>query len=280
MLEVERWRRERSTAGVLRCTPIDGQELGEIVVHERSRPLTRFRALVDERFTKREDTEPATRLTTLEGELATIVNFVAAGTHHTFAAVYGDDFQTIVHGWTANHEQRERIREATRELVAHFPLGLGEGRLRRFRYRPPAEWRGVMSGLVADWFPLDHPRNPSTIKVLPARPYNVATLRLDSFLHDDDFTNITIDKIDRTPIVHDALRGTFVRVLSGERVFLTAGLEDRRYIYTLRLVTNTEWLAKSEAIFKDLVSSSSPVPPKASIRSSLLPISAMAHWAT
>ena len=280
MLEVERWRRERSTGGALRCTPLDDEERGEILIHERARPLARFRVLVDERFPRRDESEPATRLATLEGELATIANFVAAGAHHTFGVVYGDDFQTIVHGWTARDDQRDTIHKATRELVVHFPLGLGEGRLRRFRYRRPAGWQGVVSGLVTDWFPLDDPRNPSTIKVLPARPHNVATLRLDAFLHDDDFTNVAIDKIERTPILHDSVKGTFVRVVSGDRVFLTAGLEDRRHIYTLRLVTTTAWLAESEATFQRVVSSCSPVPPRASIRSSPLPIAAMAHWAT
>jgi hypothetical protein len=276
MLEVERWHRERLGAGVSRYEPRDG--IGEILVHDRLRPLARYRVLLDEKFPAREDTEPATRLTTLEGELASVSKFVADGTYHTFGVVYGDDFQTIVHGSTPRADQRERIASATCELVRHLPLGLGEGRLRRFRYRAPVGWRGVLNGLVADWVPLD-PHNRSTIKVLPARPHNVATLRLDSFLRDDDFTDVAIDKVERTPIAHDSLRGTLMRVTSGDRMFLTAGLETQRHIYTLRLVTTTEWLAESEAVFHNVVSTCTPIPPRVSVRSSPSPISAMAHWA-
>jgi hypothetical protein len=262
-LEITRWRRERRAFGRIRCTPPDGDELAEIVIHEHVRPLMSLRALVDERRGVATAIEPATPLATVEGELGAVVHFEAAGVYHALGVVYGDDFQTIVDGRTTRADQCARLERVTRDIVVHLPLGLGQKRHRRFWYRPPAGWQGLVRGLVTDWFPLDHPRNPATIKVLPARPLD-AEFHLDTLLRDDVFADVAIDDLEHVPLPTTAFAGVLVRATAGERAFLTAALEDRQYVYVLRLATTLGRLPEHELVFQDLVRSCVPLPQPAS----------------
>jgi hypothetical protein len=274
-VEIAGWRRERRAFDRIRCTPQDGEELAEITIHERVRPLAALRTLVDERIAAAVLTEPATRLATVEGELGAVVSVDAAGVHHALGVIYGDDFQTIIHGRTARADQRERVRAATRDLVANVPLGLGQKRHRRFWYSPPPGWQGLARGLVTDWFPLDHPQNPAAIKVLPARPLD-AIFHVDTFLRDDAFADVAIDDIKRTPLSSGAFDGVLACAYAGERAFVTAALQDRQYIYVLRLATTLSRLATDEAVFQDMVRSCMPLPQPADPSA----IQALAYWAT
>jgi hypothetical protein len=277
MMEFVGWRHERRAFNRIRCTPPDGEDLAEIVIHERVRPLTSLRTLV-ERVGADGAIDPAVRLATAEGELAAIVSFDAAGQHRTLGAIFGDDFQTIVDGRTARADQRERIRAVAREIVVQLPLGLGEKRHRRFWYSPPPGWQAVARGLVTDWFPLDHPLNPATIKVLPARPLD-AMFHIDTFVRDDTFGDVKVDEITHTPLALAALKGTLARATAGERVFLTAALEDRRYVYVLRLKTTIDRLVVDEAILQDMLRSCVPVPRPAADRLSASTTHALDYWA-
>jgi len=276
MLEIASWRRERRAFGRIRYTPPEDASLGEIVIHERVRPLTPLVRLSRARGADG-PLGPATRLATAEGELGAVVGFEAGGAHHVLGVVYGDDFQTIVHGRTAHAEQRERIDLATREVVVHLPLGLGHDRYRRFWYQPPPGWQGLVRGLVTDWFPRDHPRNPASIKVLPARPPD-ATFQLDTLLRDDRFADVAPDAITRTSVTVGAFKGTLGCASVAGRAFLTAVLEDRRYIYVLRLTTAVERLADDEAVFQDLLRSCVPLPQPQGERSSTLAAQALDYW--
>jgi hypothetical protein len=278
MLEISSWRTERRAFNRIRCTPPEGEDLAEVIIDERVRPLATLRTLVAERFGVA-PTEPAQQLSTAEGELGAVINIDTAPIHHTFGVIYGDDFQTIVAARTPHLNQRDRIRNLARELVVHFPLGLGHKRQRRFWYRPPAGWQGLVRGLVTDWFPLDHPQNPATIKVLPARPFNTM-FQLDTMLHDDTFTHLTINEVTRTALALGAFKGTLGRAIAGERAFLTAALEDQHFVYVLRLSTMTERLAVDEVIFQDMLKSCVPVPLPFAERSSPLASQASDYWTT
>lgn len=276
-LEIARWRRERRAFGRIRCTPPEGDELGEIVVHERVRPFVSLRTLVEER------TGPAAidlvrQLATAEGELAAIVSFESAGGSWTLGVVFGDDFQMVVEGYTVRPDQRDRLRTATREVVVHFPLGLGQKRHRRFWYRPPPGWQGLPRGLVSDWYPLDHPRNPATIKVLPARPLDAA-FHLDTFFRDDSFAELALDNLSRDPLQLSAFKGTLARATSTWRAFVTAALEDRQYVYILRLTTTVDRLPDDEPIFLDVVRSCVPLPLPTIGPPSMSLTHALDHWA-
>lgn len=257
-LEVTRWRRERLAFGRIRCTPPEGEDLAEIVIHERVRPLASLHTLAVARGAAAADVRPAT-VVTVEGELGAIASFAVAGRHHTLGVIYGDDFQAIVDARTEHPDQRERVREVAHALVLHFPLGLGRMRHRRFWYRPPPGWQGLARNLVTDWFALDHPRDPATIKVMPARPPN-AVFHLDTLLRDDVFAGVAIDDLRHEPLAHAALRGTLTSAVAGARAFQTAVLEDREYLYVLRLATTIERLAEHQAIFHAVVRSCIPLP--------------------
>ena len=277
MLEIASWRRERRAFGRVRYTPPEDASLGEIVIHERVRPLTPLRQLSQARGAADDALGPATRFATDEGELGALVRFETGGTHHVLGVIYGDDFQTIVDGQTTRADQRERIHVATRELVVHLPLGLGHQRFRRFWYEPPPGWQGLVRGLVTDWFPLDHPRNPASIKVLPARPPD-ATFQLDTLFHDDSFADVAPDAIARTEVTLGAFKGTLGSASVAGRAFLTAVLEDRQYVYVLRLSTAAERLADDEAVFQDVLRSCAPLPQARGERSSMLAARALDYW--
>jgi hypothetical protein len=259
-LKVADWRCARRAFGQIRCTPPEGEEFGEIMIHERARPLVSLRALVDQRFPVGAAIEQAIQLTTLEGEFGAVISFDTAAEHRALGVICGDDFQTIVDGRTTLAEHRERICEVTREIVLNLPLGLGEVRHRRFWFRPPDGWQGLVRGLVTDWFPLDYPQTPTTIKVLPARPLD-AMFPLDTLFRDDTFRNVALDdEVSRTPLALGAFKGTIARASSSGRAFLTAALEDLRYVYVLRLMTTIDRLPADEAVFMDVVRSCVPLP--------------------
>jgi hypothetical protein len=258
MLEIANWKRESRAFARIRFTPPQGDDVAEVVVEERTRPLVPLRALA-ERLTPGASIKDARHVTTVEGELGALLACDVSGVHHTLGVIYGDDFQLIIRGRTERPEERERIRNVTEELLFHFPLGLGKKRYRRFWYRPPAGWQGLVRGLVTDWYPLDYPRYPATIKVLPARPLDTL-FELDTHFRDDSFAGLTIDDLTRTPLTLTRFRGSSACALSGEQAFVTAALEDRQYMYVLRLTTLRERLSLDEPVFFDVVKSCVPLP--------------------
>lgn len=274
-IEVTAWRRERRAFGQILCTPPEGDDVAAIVIRERVRPLVSLRVLVERHGGSAGAAEMAT-ISTIEGELAAVASFEADAAYHAIAAIYTHDACTIIEGRTARADQRERLQHATRELAVHFPIGLGQRRYRRFWYRPPSGWQGLARGLVTDWFPLDHPRNPASMKVLPARPLD-PMFHVDTWLRDDLFAGVAIDDVTREPLALSMFRGTLAVATAGERVFLTAVLEDRQYAYVLRLATSSQHAVEHRAVFDDVVRSCVPLPLPASTTNAA--VAALDYWA-
>jgi hypothetical protein len=257
-LELANWRREPRAFGRFRWTPPEGEDVAEIIIRERVRPLTTIRALVAELDALPETIGPVQSIGTLEGELAAVVDFRSPTAHHSLGVIIGDDFETVVSGKTAHREHSARVRKATEEIVVHLPLGLGTRRPRRFLFEPPPGWQGLARGMISDWFPLDYPRTPSTIKVLPARPLD-DSFRLDTFFRDDNFAESDLRDLTRSDLSIGSFKGTLARA-SGTRTFVTAVLEDLQFIYVLRLTTKPERLAVDEPVFMKVLESCVPLP--------------------
>ncbi len=178
----------------LTFVPPEGNGCGRIVYRERVRPLLTFEALLAEQLAGQPTLEDAARgapelFTTEEGEQGVAVTITgAAGGHlvrHDLAFVIVEDFYAVVHGVCFRGEHFARFGHIVRDLARRESLGLG-ARRRRTLYTPPPGWQGLGRGLETCWFPVDYPRNRTTITVVPASPGALAAelileerLRLD-----------------------------------------------------------------------------------------------------
>ena len=266
------WQRERGPDGAIVLVHPHGGEVATIAVRERVRPLARVSAVIAQRTAALAATaDPIERLATVEGEHAAVVVLHTALTEHVLGVIYGDDFQTIVESATPHAEHQASVRDLVRDVVSHFPLGLGRDRYRRFRYRPPRGWQGTLDGLITDWHPPD-PRSDAAIKVLPARPLgqHPRVIQLDAWLRDQRLAEFTLAQpLSRKDVSHHGFTGALARAVGAfsggpQRIFVTAALDDGRYQYVLRLETGPADVDAHEREFFEVVASCVPLPIPAS----------------
>lgn len=144
---------------------------------ERMRPALSFSAVVervlslDPAFSLRSLGTPL-RLVTQEGEYAGWVSVegVREGgrARHYIGAVLCDEFVAVLDTVVVNPQQFEEFARRSEESLRSIVLEQG-ARPRLFFYEPPPSWQGLPSGLTANWYPLDFPKNRSNIAVPPAR---------------------------------------------------------------------------------------------------------------
>lgn len=269
------------TAWGLALTPPQGRAGGAIAVIPRQAPLVPLHALVRQGFSNLPAEAlrigPIDRLTTIEGEHAAVctVEGIASGRPflRCIGAVYGDDFYTKIDGGTSHPELFADFRQAVRELTSQASLGLGELRLRRFEYTPPAGWMGRKWAQNAHWHPLDYPNHMAGITVFPARPLRASA---PSLLHDvldgralSHFsTQLAGQGSESEPVsllTRRGLCGTRTRILGAfpdrvELVVCEAILRDDRFEYAARLQAAPARASAAEEIFNTLVDSIVPIP--------------------
>lgn len=144
---------------------------------ERMRPALSFSAVVervlstDPAFSVRFLGKPL-RIVTKEGEYAAWVPVegVREGgrARHYIGAVLLDEFVAVLDTVVLIPQQFDEFARLSEEYLRSIVVEQG-ARPRLFSYEPPPGWQGLPSGLTANWYPLDFPKNRSNIAVLPAR---------------------------------------------------------------------------------------------------------------
>ncbi len=241
--------------------------LTPLTITEHCRPLAPLRTLLAERIGPRPNAAVSVeRVTTSAGEYGALV-VVADAPTQILGVLYGDDFQTLLEATVPADRPAEPMRALVREVIQHLPLGLGQGRHRRFFYRPPRGWHPVVRGLQTEWLAPDYPRVSARLVVLPARPVHQTgvALRIDNLLHDDVQTFGLEQPIEHKLVEHPTLKGVLARALGrfpdGPRLLhTTCALEDGRYLYVARLTSAVAVALAYEPVLLDMVASFEPLP--------------------
>lgn len=235
-----------------------------------------------------------TRFVTTEGEYGAWV--AIDGTREDsrtlllVGAVFLDDFATVLVGVALVPEYFNEVQDAFVQLLRTQQHDL-TSRPRRFFYVPPPGWHGLPSGMTANWYPLDFPRNLTNIVVPPAaridgdgsRDIEVAITQCEY--------GLAIETSTREEIVSvGGVRGTLQRVL-GTRAgrpepihrelaaFATGG-----HLYRMRLeTTNAGSALELEDLFRTVARSFRPLPTTEERRTGVpfaTPSTAFEHWAS
>jgi hypothetical protein len=140
-------------------------------------------------------------------------------------------------------------------------------RPRRFFYVPPAGWHGLPSGMTANWYPLDFPKNLTNIVVPPA-----TTVELDGAQELEQAVaqcaiGLAIESSTRGELTANGVRGTHLR-MHGSRagrkepiyrelaVFVLNGM-----LYRMRFeTTNAVRIEELRELFRAVATSFRPLP--------------------
>ncbi len=260
-------------ANLVTLYPPDGG--GRIRVFERVRPLVRMSAIVtfvlerDPAFRMR-GVRDASALTTTEGEHAAWVAITGtrddAASARFVGAVFGDDFALVLDALVVAPARAALIEATAREVLRGASLGLGTRR-RRYRYSPPAGWRGLPSGLVAHWYPPGFPGDAASIAVAPAEASSEdPTAVFEGMVASERARGHELDgKILESGLVTDGgLRGRHwsfaVRARAGVSHRELAAFSAAPYLYSLRMESAGAHHDAHRAIFAAVARSVQPVP--------------------
>jgi hypothetical protein len=288
------WSWELRHDGVFTAPP-EGRALGHIRYNERVRPLRRPREVAagleaDARFRITGMTRPE-RLITDEGEYGAIMTvdglLLEAPVQHTLAFIFLDDFYALVDGLTLQREHQGRFAQTVRNLAFNDLHGLAELRRRRFHYQPPPGWGGVPSFLHAYWFPLDYPRNRSSLTVVPAIPVPQGSKSFIDDTAEQQAAHSPGFSLDTkgAPIPHVTrvgLSGSFWEVVGrvgGTLCFRDLLiLDDGRFAYTVILESPRDRRDENLRLMRALVDTIEPIP-KSGGKVSEGSKESMGHWA-
>jgi hypothetical protein len=196
--------------------------------YERLRPLMRFSRVIEavlerDPLFRVSSLHDAQTVTTLEGEYGAWVR--VSGTREGVAAtrfigaVFGDEFVGAIDAFVLDVAQTTAIEQTARDLLASSTFALGTRR-RRFLYQPPEHWCALQSGLVANWYPPDFPRNRANLVVLPAEPTHQTPYEL-------------IDVV-RLLAAQQGSGGTLAGEVEDVEIRSSSGLVGRRCAFTVR----------------------------------------------
>jgi hypothetical protein len=271
------WSWERRGESTI-LAPTEDRGAGRIHYLERNRPLRRVSDLVTEfekdwRFRITQVGQPE-RLTTNEGEPAVIVTIdgllLEAPVQRTVGYVVTDDFYSRIDGLAFQSEAYGRIARTVRTLTQTDTFALGYVRRRRFYYEPPSGWHGLASTTLHTYFyPIDYPRNRSTITVAPAYPMPTGTpefLKVIPDLQIEPGSVFVIEQKTETGSVKNRHSLTGIsweisgRYSTTEVLRDVVVLEDARFIYAVYLESPREHRERNMAILTAIIDSIEPVP--------------------
>lgn len=257
--------------------PKEGKGIGRIHYVERNRPIRRVSELVADfekdwrfRITKVSDPE---RLTSNEGEPAAIVTIdgllLEAPVQRTVGYVITDDFYSRIDGLALQPDEYGRFARTVRTLTQTDTFALGHVRRRRFYYDPPHGWHGVANVLHTYWYPLDYPKNRSTITVAPAYPMPTGTPEFLQIVPDLQIEPGSFFVIDQktesgSVITRHNLNGTSWEI-SGRYGAIpvlrdVVVLDDHRFIYAIYLESPREHRDRNMDLLDQIIESIEPVP--------------------
>jgi hypothetical protein len=282
-------------ADCLLTVPPEGKAAGYVRYTECLRPLVRAREAVrtleeDRRFRVTSIGQPE-RLITNEGEYAAIVTveglLLELPVEHTIGLVFLDDYYARIDGLALRQDERTRMARGVRLLALNDAHGLGERRRRRFLYAPPTGWTGIASSLHAYWYPVDYPKNPSSVTIFPAVPVPPGSQGFGETVARSQAgrsPGFTIDSVGEPTalVTRRSLSGSRWEVLGqvdGQLRFRDLHvLDDRRFVYTVILESPRERRDENLLMLRALLDSVEPIPHPGEVLSAESRES-MTHWA-
>ncbi|MCA9678538.1 MAG: hypothetical protein H6708_25930 [Kofleriaceae bacterium] len=269
----------------------EGRAAGAVVIRRARRPVTRLRDLIAAARGRGGDSEVVAvrRLVTVEGEHGALVELARRRHDETgmllLGVVYADDAMATVDAVSGRPDLHGAFREVVTHALAHFPLGLGSPRRRRYGYEPPAGWRGMPGLHGTSWLAPAHPLDPSAIRVFDARPaHHPGGGVIAKTLFEDPPDPLSIQESSSVPLVlSDGLSGVRDRVRgiaadgSERTIHIATLLDDRGHQYNLRLETDEITPGPALDAFDRLLATVRAVPgPHAEVRAAA-PV--FLHWA-
>lgn len=266
----------RQQFGVQLVTAYPPQGGGRFRYFERLRPQPSFSAILDTllatdpAFVVHELGEPQ-RIVTGEGEYGAWVQLVGrregSRAMRYIGAVFLGEFAAALDCIVLLPDRFAEFERLSRQLLHGARFGLGR-RPRQFYYRPPAGWGGIPSGLVANYYPDDFPRNLSTLVVPPATEIDAPSEAIIAAARGELAAGLLVESESQQAVSSDGGSAGLVLSLVGRRA-----AEQPRiyrdlalfiippYAYRLRLETLTEpQLGPLRAEFRAVVASFRPLP--------------------
>lgn len=155
---------------------------------ERLRPARSFSSVVEHVLGQDPDFSVRSfgntlRIVTKEGEYGAWVGIEGirdgGRAQHYVGAVFMDEFVVVLDTLVVIPTLFAEFAQLSEDFLRSVTLEQ-TARPRPVFYRAPAKWQALPSGIVANWYPLDFPRNRSNIVVMPAR---MTAQSLDELCH-------------------------------------------------------------------------------------------------
>jgi hypothetical protein len=271
------WHRRWLADGVL-ISP--GDASGEwLRIRTRQRPLRAFRDVLGDAAVG-----PLERLATVEGEHAGIVAVHDPDEARVVAMIVADDSYVLVEARSADQGRADWLRDLVRTVVRFYPLGLGNPRLRRYVYRPPAGFQALQRAGSVCWLSPEFPRISCRITAYDARPLKwFAPGAVDRFLFVDENPFAVKDSpIAPTRVVSPApvaLAGRAMRATGRAKdgtpiAQVKTVLQDAYYYYAVQLDVRAEEWEAFVPTYEDVLRTIEPIP-SSELKPSVL---AFLHW--
>lgn len=257
----------RQLADGIGLFPPGGLRDGSVRIRDRRRPLRTARAVIDRSIAQLgigdARAEAIEHLQTIEGEHAAFATIVATidglPCERNLGLIFGDDFYTQIDAVTVVPSQFARLREAARELVCRYGIGLGHLRIRRAYYEPPPGWTGYPRGLATSWYPPGFPRNRTSITALPAVPSDQAPGLLTEL---NLRARLAASELPAAPYraLASGLEGLVATVDAGSLRNTVVCARDDRFDYSFQLESPIENHDRHRSTLDQVVASLQPVP--------------------
>ncbi|MGE5181972.1 MAG: hypothetical protein ACM31C_07910 [Acidobacteriota bacterium] len=266
---------------------------------ERLRPQPSFSQIVDKMVQSDPDFHvhqvgEMTRVVTLEGEYGAWVAVEGqregGRAMRYIGAVFMDDFATALDAIAIISPHFQTIERLSIELTRSQRFEMYR-RPRPFFYVPPTGWQGMASGLTANWYPLDFPKNLSTIVVPPASFFDGDAESAIEATFADVGAGLSIETTVRDELTSAAgVKGAFLRI-SGRREGRAEPIYREMamyviapYAYRMRLeTTNATALLALRETFRGVAGSFRPLPSADESRTGRAfsaPLDLFDHWAS
>lgn len=255
---------------------------GRFRYYERLSPLPSFSQIVNQMLAsdplfRVHHVGDMLRTVTGEGEYGAWVSIAGqregSAAMRYVGAVFLDDFAAALDCIVLTPDRFEEFELRSQELLYLTKFGLSR-RTRPYFYQPPTNWQGIPSGLVANFYPIDFPRNLTNIVVHPATFLETDESRaiVDAFTQGS--SGLSIERSSRDEITsNDGIKGAYLR-LQGRRpkvpeliyrelaVFIV-----HSYAYQMRFeTTNEAALPELRTLFRSIASSFQPLPSPQEVR--------------
>lgn len=267
------WRQQFGVQLVTAYPPGGG---GRFRYFDRLRPQPSFSSVLDMilatdgAFVVHEVGEPQ-RIVTDEGEYGAWVQVTGrregSRAVRYIGAVFLGEFAAALDCIVLVPSRFAEFERLSRALLHGASFGM-QRRPRLFYYQPPPGWQGIPSGLVANYYPSDFPRNLSSIVVPPATEVEPASEAIVAAARAELCAGLSVESERQEALSCDAgPSGLYLSVVGRrtgrpERIYRELGLFIvEPYAYRLRLETSVEnRLSELRADFRAVLASFRPLP--------------------